>query len=125
MEQSSKIREILEKQIQCPVILETTSKHLRKPKCFMVSENMETILFFIKWGPGVGSAIVVDNKLYEGNQHNAAEIGHYIIEPDGLKCRCGRHGCLETRVSMFALCDRIKEIYSKENTPVAIRRNSR
>ena len=60
-------------------------------------------IVFIKWGPGVGSAIVVDNKLYEGNQHNAAEIGHYIIEPDGLK---------------FALCDRIKEIYSKENTPV-------
>ena len=35
-------------------------------------------IVFIKWGPGVGSAIVVDNKLYEGNQHNAAEIGHYI-----------------------------------------------
>ena len=91
-----KIREILEKQIQCPVILENN----------------------VKAFAGVGSAIVVDNKLYEGNQHNAAEIGHYIIEPDGLKCRCGRHGCLETRVSMFALCDRIKEIYSKENTPV-------
>ena len=84
----------------------------------MVSEKYGNNIVFIKWGPGVGSAIVVDNKLYEGNQHNAAEIGHYIIEPDGLKCRCGRHGCLETRVSMFALCDRIKEIYSKENTPV-------
>ena len=113
-----KIREILEKQIQCPVILENNVKAFAEAEMLYGVGKYGNNIVFIKWGPGVGSAIVVDNKLYEGNQHNAAEIGHYIIEPDGLKCRCGRHGCLETRVSMFALCDRIKEIYSKENTPV-------
>lgn len=113
-----KIREILEKHIQCPVILENNVKAFAEAEMLYGVGKQGNNIVFIKWGPGVGSAIVVDNKLYEGNQHNAAEIGHYIIEPDGLQCRCGRHGCLETRVSMFALCDRIKEVYSKENTPV-------
>ena len=115
---NQKYKEILEKQIQCPVILENNVKAFAEAEMLYGVGKYGNNIVFIKWGPGVGSAIVVDNKLYEGNQHNAAEIGHYIIEPDGLKCRCGRHGCLETRVSMFALCDRIKEIYSKENTPV-------
>ncbi|MFR7671625.1 hypothetical protein [Ruminococcus sp.] len=47
------------------------------------------------------------------------------MEPDGLKCRCGRHGCLETRVSMFALCDSHKGDIFQGKYPGAIRRNSR
>lgn len=112
------VAQILEKHIQCPVIVENNVKAFAEGEMlYGVGKHGDNILF-IKWGPGVGSAIVIGNELYEGFQHNAAEIGHYIIEPDGLPCRCGRHGCLETRVSMFALTDRIKEVYSKENTPI-------
>ncbi len=112
------VADIFERQISCQVILENNVKAFAEGEMlYGVGKQGDNVLF-IKWGPGVGSAIVIGNQLYEGYHHNAAEIGHYIVEPDGLPCRCGRRGCLETRVSMFALTERIKEVYSKEKTPV-------
>lgn len=46
MEQSSKIREILEKQIQCPVILENNVKAFAEAEMLYGVGNMETILFY-------------------------------------------------------------------------------
>lgn len=60
-------------------------------------------LHIIKWGPGVGSAIVIDNNIYEGRKGKAAELGHVIVDPSGRRCSCGRKGCLETKVSYSAL----------------------
>ena len=61
-------------------------------------------LLLVKWGPGVGSAIITDGRLYEGRHGKAAELGHFIVERGGALCRCGRRGCLETKVSWQALC---------------------
>lgn len=69
---------------------------------FGVDKTREDLLI-IKWGPGVGSSIVIDNKIYKGRQGKAAELGHYIVDLDGELCSCGRRGCLETRVSRSAL----------------------
>lgn len=55
----------------------------------------ESTLFF-KWGPGVGSAYYAGGNVLSGDAGNVAEIGHYIVNPAGAKCRCGRYGCLET-----------------------------
>lgn len=116
--QEVKVREILEKYIQCPVIVENNVKAFAEGEMLYGVGKSGDNMLFIKWGPGVGSAIVIGNELYEGFHHNAAEIGHYIIEPEGAQCRCGRRGCLETRVSADALADRIRKQYSIENTPV-------
>lgn len=61
-------------------------------------------LMVVKWGPGVGSTIVIDRSVYDGRHGKAAEIGHVIVEKDGETCSCGRRGCLETVISRQALC---------------------
>lgn len=61
-------------------------------------------LMVIKWGPGVGCAIIIDQEIYEGRHAKAAELGHFIVEKNGQLCKCGRSGCLETKVSYAALC---------------------
>ena len=53
----------------------------------------------IKWGPGIGSTIVIDNKVYEGRHGKTAELGHVIVEKNGKACSCGKKGCLETLLS--------------------------
>lgn len=67
-----------------------------------VGRNYDNFIL-VKWGPGVGSAIVIDNKIYEGRHGRAAELGHYIVDVKGEKCSCGKKGCLETKVSYHAL----------------------
>ncbi len=59
-------------------------------------------------GTGVGGAIILDHKLFEGNEGKAAEMGHMVIELDGRPCGCGRNGCLESYASATALINDTK-----------------
>lgn len=113
-----KVKDILGQYIQCPIVVENNVKAFAEGEMLYGVGKTGDNMLFIKWGPGVGSAIVIGNELYEGLHHNAAEIGHYIVEPNGLECRCGRRGCLETRVSVDAIAKRIQQEFSKENTPL-------
>jgi glucokinase len=48
---------------------------------------------------GIGGGIILDEKLFFGSEGLAGEIGHQTIEPDGPRCTCGNHGCLEALAS--------------------------
>lgn len=70
--------------------------------------NKDSVLFF-KWGAGIGSSIVANGKVFSGNDSGIAEIGHYIVDSGGKKCRCGRFGCLETVASTDAILEEIND----------------
>ena len=57
----------------------------------------------ITLGTGVGGGIIVDNKIYTGFNFAGAELGHIVIEIDGVPCGCGRRGCWEAYSSATAL----------------------
>jgi glucokinase len=52
---------------------------------------------------GVGGGLVVDGRLLGGRGGNAGHIGHVVVEPDGRRCGCGSHGCLEAEASGTAI----------------------
>jgi len=46
---------------------------------------------------GIGGGLVIDGQAFHGETGNAALFGHHSIAFDsGVKCDCGRIGCLET-----------------------------
>ena len=59
----------------------------------------------ITLGTGVGGGIILNGKIWRGAHHVAGEIGHMILEPDGLPCNCGRRGCAERYCSATALIE--------------------
>ncbi len=63
----------------------------------------------ITLGTGVGGGIVLDGKLYSGFNGAAGELGHIVIEHDGVPCTCGRRGCWESYSSATALVRMTKE----------------
>jgi predicted NBD/HSP70 family sugar kinase len=60
-------------------------------------------LVAVKVGLGVGAGIVLDGRLFHGDDFGAGEIGHTVVVDDGVECRCGRFGCLETITSSRAI----------------------
>jgi len=56
-------------------------------------------LIFINVGHGIGSALVIDGKLY--NHHS--EFGHIFITKKKIRCACGKYGCLEVVASGEAI----------------------
>ncbi|NBD84345.1 ROK family protein, partial [Citrobacter werkmanii] len=52
---------------------------------------------------GIGSSFVINDNIWRGSLYGSGQIGHTIIDPDGVACDCGRYGCLETVASLSAL----------------------
>ena len=68
----------------------------------------ETIIM-LTLGTGVGGGIIINGKLFEGNEGKGGELGHEVIVVDGEPCTCGRRGCLETYASATALIRETKK----------------
>jgi glucokinase len=60
-------------------------------------------------GTGVGGGIIVDGKLVHGRSGMAGELGHVTVNPDGPRCDCGSHGCLESYASASGLRGLVEE----------------
>lgn len=54
------------------------------------------VVFGVIMGTGVGGGVVVRGRALGGLQGIGGEWGHNVIDPNGARCYCGRHGCIET-----------------------------
>ncbi len=72
----------------------------------------------VKVGKGVGAGIVLGGRLYQGDGFGAGEIGHLGVVEDGLACRCGRNGCLETVASADAVVRRARQLALEDGASV-------
>ena len=56
-------------------------------------------MVYLSLGTGVAAGIILNGRLHRGKQGMAGEVGHIVFDPDGVRCACGLHGCLETIAS--------------------------
>ena len=61
---------------------------------------------FLQVGPGIGSGIVVENNILDGELHASGEVGHMVLYEGGELCSCGNHGCWERYASDRATVNR-------------------
>ena len=71
---------------------------------------------YLTLGTGIGGGICVGGRIYRGHRGTAAEIGHMIVEPNGLPCECGNRGCLETVASGTALEREAARLMAEDGT---------
>jgi kanosamine 6-kinase len=60
-------------------------------------------MVYLGLGTGVGGGVVLSRSLLDAASGLAGEIGHMIVNRDGPKCECGRHGCLQAYASASAI----------------------
>ena len=63
----------------------------------------------ITLGTGVGGGIIINNEPLRGIDGTAGKIGHMCVEPDGVPCGCGSHGCIEQYASATAMVRMARE----------------
>ncbi|MFD1772590.1 ROK family protein [Paenibacillus rhizophilus] len=51
----------------------------------------------------VGGSILLDNRLYPGDNQRSSEFGHMTLELNGRTCYCGKRGCLDAYCSASVL----------------------
>lgn len=67
---------------------------------------------------GIGSSFVINERIYRGTLYGSGQIGHTIINPDGVACDCGRYGCLETVASLSALKKQARIWLKSQSAPM-------
>src|SRR5690349_13582791 len=72
-----------------------------------VARNLDTFIYLFI-GTGLGAGLFLGGHLFKGSAHNAGEIGHMIVEPEGRPCPCGNRGCLERYLSLRAAYEFLK-----------------
>ncbi len=50
-------------------------------------------------GTGIGGGLIINNRLFQGGLGFRSELGHIVLQQDGLMCSCGNRGCAETLCS--------------------------
>lgn len=61
--------------------------------------NGHSITLCVTVGTGIGGGLVVDGQVYRGARGAGMEVGHILVDYQGLPCVCGLRGCLEMYAS--------------------------
>jgi glucokinase len=65
----------------------------------------------LTFGTGVGGGLILDGRPYRGATGAGAELGHVVVEYDGLPCPCGGRGHLESYASGRAATGFARELF--------------
>ena len=88
----------------------------------LIDRKMFSNYILVTVGTGIGGGIILNGSLYTGSTGVAGEIGHMVIDKDGLECRCGRRGCFEKYASCKALL-KMLEVQTMEEAFYLVEKN--
>lgn len=111
------IRSYLEKKLGIPVVVDDIARTITAYERTLGSARGISDLVVLHIGMGVGSGIVINNRLYSGHHGVAGEIGHLVVDSDGYRCLCGNVGCLETVLSVPGIVRRVDDRLSEVGLP--------
>ena len=77
---------------------------------FGAARGLDDVIY-VKVSSGIGAGIILGGRLHRGVTGNAGEIGHVEVRADGVVCRCGNRGCLETVASGSALLGVLRPVH--------------
>ncbi len=70
------------------------------------AKGKDDAIYLFVGSHGVGSGIFVNGELLRSTLGVCGEVGHLVVEPDGVQCVCGNRGCLETVASHERVVER-------------------
>ena len=97
------LRDLLQARYGLPVHVLNDSQAAAMGEYFFGASHPTGNLVVIKCEEGLGAGVVLDGRLFHGDNFGAGEIGHLVFSQAGLLCRCGNTGCLETVASASAI----------------------
>ncbi len=108
---------LLRSKLPVPLIVENDANCLALAEFFAQCYGRFSTVMAVILGTGMGSGLILGNRLYRGPHGNAGEIGHTSIAIDGRLCECGRRGCGEAYLSGPSLGRRYAELAGEVLSP--------
>jgi len=103
------VKQWLEKEFNIPIYVDNKANMAALAESYFGSARDSNYVLYINITAGVGSGIVLNQRILPGASGLAGEVGHMTINPNGPQCNCGSYGCWETYVSALAVFRRVRE----------------
>ncbi|MGQ1889914.1 ROK family protein [Thermophagus sp. OGC60D27] len=103
------VRSLLQEQLQLPVFVENDAKAVALAiwRFGIAKHQKDVLVLFLDWGIGLG--MILNGKLYRGNEGLAGEFSHIPMVENGESCICGKNGCLQTIAAGATLVRKARE----------------
>ncbi|NTV53045.1 MAG: ROK family protein [Candidatus Firestonebacteria bacterium] len=109
------IRRALQTALKKPIMIDNDANVAAYGEKWLGAGREVENLVVYTLGTGVGGGIIVEGNIFHGHNHAAGELGHVTILPDGPRCACGNHGCVEALVSGTAIARVAREALKKSS----------
>jgi glucokinase len=87
----------LTERMNAPVFVENDVRVAAIGAYHFVREHEDiSSMAYLGVGTGINAGLILDGKVYRGANGMAGEIGHMVVDENGVLCNCGQRGCLET-----------------------------
>jgi len=99
------IRDLLAERAGLPVFLDNDANVAALAEHRFGAGKGTQNMVMLTSGTGIGGGLILGGEIYRGATGAGAELGHVVIEMDGLPCQgnCPNRGCVETYASGTAL----------------------
>lgn len=111
------VRAEIERRLGIRIFLENDAKVAALGEKWLGAGRDVNDMAMITLGTGIGGCIVLNGKIFHGMNGMAGEFGHVTIEPDGVPCGCGSHGCAERYASATAIMRMAREAIASGDAP--------
>lgn len=103
----------IEQIVEVPVFIDNDSSLIALTELKLGSARNRKNAMVINLGWGVGLGMIINGRLFRGNNGFAGEFSHIPLFENNKLCSCGKSGCLETEASMLVVLEKAKEEIGK------------
>ena len=107
------IQQYIEQVLNLPVYMDNDSSLIALAELKLGSAKKRQNAMVINLGWGVGLGLILNGKLFRGNNGFAGEFSHIPLFENNKLCGCGKSGCLETEASMLVILEKAKQEINK------------
>jgi len=103
------LKETLEREMGLPIFIENNAKSSALAEWWFGGGNSYTDLVYINLGEGISAGVISADRIIQGAEGHAGQIGHIVVVEKGPLCKCGNQGCLEAICGIPALMRKANE----------------
>jgi glucokinase len=97
------VRDDIERLLRTHVVLENDANAAALGEKWVGEGRDVDSLCMVTLGTGIGGGLILDGRIWHGQEGMAGELGHMTIDPNGALCGCGNLGCIEAYASASAI----------------------
>lgn len=114
--QNVEVAEILRDHYDYPVFMDRDGNSAALAEALYGGGKENRDFIYLGIADEINSAVITEGELFRNRKGYAPEIGHVCINPQGISCICGNHGCLQAYAGSGAVLAKLKKETGENRT---------